>query len=320
MPESVRSGETGKRVGTLLGYSAAVVASLLTFPAAIPWMIAFWQFLFCFCLFTRISPLWPVLTSSAILVAKGTSLDPRLLALLFQVAVAIYVTHSRRLAPGRRHSAATCAGLIGGWGCWLFFTVGWNHSSQSLHESEDRAATVVCFGDSLTLNEDRTGGYPEVLQTLVDRSVVNLGQPGISTVEALPKLEELKRLKPGIVVIELGGHDFLKGKSRAEAKENLEQMIAVSRGLGAEVILFEIPRGFIYDPWWGLEREIAREQRVRLISDSVIRLFVLYSPFAPPGMWTAGPYLSDDGLHPNKNGNVEMAKAVARAISGKDER
>lgn len=306
-----------KRLGILLGYSAALIASLLTFPAGVPWMVGFWQALFSCCLLTQISPLWPVMTCAAILLAKGTSLDPRLLALLLQVAVAIYVTLVRRLQPAGRHSAATYAGLIGGWACWLFFTVGWNRTSQPMHETTERAAPVVCLGDSLTLNEDRTGGYPQVLQTLLDRPIVNLGQPGITTAEALPKLDELNRLQTGIVVIELGGHDFLKGKPRAEAKKNLEQMIAVSRGLGAEVILFEIPRGFIHDPWWGLEREIAREQQVTLIPDGVIRSFVLYSPFAPPGIWTGGPYLSDDGLHPNKNGNAVMAKAVARAIGGR---
>lgn len=306
-----------KRLGILLGYSAALIASLLTFPAGVPWIVGFWLALFSGCLLTRISPLWPVMTCAAILLAKGTSPDPRLLFLLLQVAVAIYVTLIRKFQPAGKHPAATYAGLIGGWVCWLLFTIGWNRTLQPLHETTERAAPVVCLGDSLTLNEDRTGGYPQVLQTLLERPIVNLGQPGITTAEALPKLDELNRLQPGIVVIELGGHDFLKARPRAEAKKNLEQMIAVSRGLGAKVILFEIPRGFIHDPWWGLEREIAREQQVTLIPDGVIRSFVLYSPFAPPGIWTGGPYLSDDGLHPNKNGNAVMAKAVARAIGGR---
>jgi len=313
-----KSFGSGRRLVLLIAYSAAVIASLLTFPAGIPWMVACWLALYCVCLFRGWNPLWPVATCAAILVAKGTSPDPGLLFLLMPSGVAIHVAFVRQFRTDRNARFATFPGVVVGWICWLFFYFSWERPPQSASRGFEAGSPIVCLGDSLTLNEERTGGYPEELQKLLDRTVINLGQPGITTAEALPRLVQLKQLRPGIVVIELGGHDFLKGKPRAEAKNNLELMIAAAREAGAEVILLEIPRGFIYDPWWGLERQIAREQRVTLIPDSVIRSFVLYSPFAPPGMWSRGPYLSDDGLHPNKNGNQVMAEAVARAIKGKD--
>ena len=41
--------------------------------------------------------------------------------------------------------------------------------------------------------------------------------------------------------------------------------------MGAGVALTEIPRGFMSDPFWGLEKEIAHEKDLELISDSGIR-------------------------------------------------
>jgi lysophospholipase L1-like esterase len=150
--------------------------------------------------------------------------------------------------------------------------------------------------------------------------VVNLGQPGVTSAEALRKLPELVAIKPQGVVIELGGHDFLKdpsllkSASRASAKRNIERLIEAARGCNAEVVLIEVPRGFVIDPYAGLERQIAREQDATLIADTVIRRFVLSSPVAPPGMWLGGPYLSDDGLHPNGRGNVLLASAVFNSL------
>ena len=80
------------------------------------------------------------------------------------------------------------------------------------------------------------------------------------------------------------------------------------------MVLIEIPRAFVSDPFAGLERELARQFDLELVSDTTIREFVLYSRHAPPGMWTGGPYLSDDGLHPNARGNELVASRVARSL------
>jgi hypothetical protein len=81
------------------------------------------------------------------------------------------------------------------------------------------------------------------------------------------------------------------------------------------VVLMEIPRGFLTDPYAGVERELARQYDLELISDSAIRQLVLFSPYAPPGMWINGNHLSDDGLHPNSRGNEHLANRVARSLS-----
>ena len=117
------------------------------------------------------------------------------------------------------------------------------------------------------------------------------------------------------MVIELGAHDYLNSNTRAETKANLKKIIDASRKMGAEVVLMETPRAFMSDPFWGLEREIAREEDVELIPDTALRIIFLHSPILPPGSWRGPPYLTDEGgIHPNAAGNEILADSVTAAL------
>jgi lysophospholipase L1-like esterase len=174
---------------------------------------------------------------------------------------------------------------------------------------------VVCLGDSMTSMGDGRAAYPERLGEIIALPVVNLGRPGIDTRQAADSLPDLVRARPQVVVLELGSHDFLKGRSRAETKAGLEKIIVACQEIGAEVVLMEMPRGYMIDPFAGLERELAREYDLELVPDTAIRRLLLASPALPPGQWIGGPYLTeDDGLHPNDLGNRLLAGYVADAL------
>jgi lysophospholipase L1-like esterase len=210
-----------------------------------------------------------------------------------------------------RSPALRIAALVAAWAlvpAWLAMTWGWvnvGHTSRRLALVADRP--IVCMGDSLSVT-----GYPRVLEKRLRVPVLDKAQGGITTTDGVRQLPEVLALKPQAIVIELGGHDSLRGKSRAEAGENLEKMIRAGREAGAEVFLFEIPRGFIVDPYAGLERELARKYDLELIHDGAIRQLVLFSPFTPLGR--SGRILSDDGLHPNDAGHVFLADRVQAAL------
>lgn len=172
-----------------------------------------------------------------------------------------------------------------------------------------RQRSVVCVGDSLTAY-----GYPKVLSTMINMPVVDLSEDGITTVQGVRKLDDILAAQPKVVVIELGGHDYLKGWPREEIKERLAQMISECQSNGAAVILFEIPCGLVTDPTRGVFREVAREHGARLIPDTAIRKLVFCSPHFPPCRWGWLPQLSDDGIHPNTRGNQALAVAVRDAI------
>ena len=124
----------------------------------------------------------------------------------------------------------------------------------------------------------------------------------------------MRKAKPRIVVIELGGHDYLEGFSREDTSVRLTALIKAAREAGAEVVLFEIPRGFVRNPYRGLERELAHTYGLELVPDTAIRKLVLFADHGPLDGLTSAPPLSDDGIHPNPEGCRMLAGYVANAI------
>jgi len=318
-PASERGWATGvTRIGRVVLISALVVLSLLTFPAAIPWMVALWMAWHTWSA-ARNRPAWlPLAACLAILLVKRTPWPPALIllvALMFAAAVCrLFQTCTNRLS---RLTVFSRTAVVGLWIVWAAVAIEWHAAASTGRQlSADPTRPVVCLGDSLTAGMSPGGGYPKNLGQLIDLPVVNLGQDGITSTDALEKLPELVAANPQVVVVELGGHDFLKGLGRATTRANLERIVDACRHIGAEVILVEIPRGFISDPYAGLERDLARHHDLELISDTAIRKLVLFSPHAPPGIWLPRAcHLSDDGLHPNARGKRFLAAEVANSVA-----
>jgi lysophospholipase L1-like esterase len=312
MATSPDVGIKRKRLGWVLGATVGVATSLFVFPSVVPWMIAGWLGYHTI-LVLRGRPGWIPLATCAIIVLVKNVDWPWALLLLAGITLAIGVWRGVRAwkRPDSATRRANFVSLAGVWAAWFAFTWTWMVDAQSSRAPElDANRPVVCIGDSLT-----SYGYPERLAELLAIPVLNLGIDGITSGDGVELLPKLIDANPQIVIIELGGHDFLQGHTRVETKANLQKIVDASQSIGAEVILMEIPRAFIVDPFGGLERELARENDLELIPDTAIRRLVLWSPFAPPGIWLGSDhYLSDDGLHPNARGNELMAEYVAEAL------
>lgn len=305
-----------RRVGRTILMTSLVVASLLTFPSAIPWMIAFWLAWHTIAV-ARGKPAWvPLLTCIAVLLAKCPYWSLSLIGFATVAALVLAGHATKRLAVKMR-SGFRWVSVLALWGVWALVVLQWRAMSTCDHPVPFvPARSVVCIGDSLTSGLLPDRGYPAQLQELIQLPVFNLGQSGITTEGALERFAKVAAFDPPpqIVIIELGGHDFLKGWARATTKANIEQMIEACRAMGAEVVLIEVPRGFMIDPFRGLERQIADEQDLELVADSAIREWVLWSPISPPGMWCPASRLSDDGIHSNPRGSAHLARRVADAL------
>jgi lysophospholipase L1-like esterase len=307
-----------KRAGGALAISTIAAVSLLTFPAAVPWMVAGWL-LWHTGLVMGGRPGWlPLAACAGILLVKRIPWMPGVIALGVAMLLAGVLGALRaRRGHGPRAKPSAWAALLMLWITWTAMALDWHASARrsrapALHPTRP----VVCLGDSLTAGAAPHGGYPRDLQKLITVPVVNLGQPGITSADALQLLPALEKADPQVVVVELGGHDYLKGYGRASTKANLTRIIEASQRMGAVVVLVEIPRGVISDPYAGLERELARQHDLELISDTPIRWLVYWSPYAPPGMWLPSKWhFSDDGLHPNARGNRLLARYVAEALA-----
>jgi lysophospholipase L1-like esterase len=167
------------------------------------------------------------------------------------------------------------------------------------------------LGDSLT-----DYGYPQELEKLISVPIADFGVNGIKTDDGIKMIPDILAANPQLVVIELGGHDYNADKKpRSATRSNLAKLIETFLDQDIAVILVEIPRGFISDPYDGLERDLAEEYDLQLIDDSVIRSFVFKGPMIPPGIWLdPSRRYSDDGLHPNTSGNEHFARVVCQSL------
>lgn len=306
-----RRGTSIWTILTAVFFGLLVGVSLLTFPAAALAMAGVWLLCHTFLVLEK-KPGWmPLLACLAILLVKRVAWLPGmsfLLVVLGVVGVLRLVGQWKSSGDSGRLDKVVL-GIV--WFAWLIAVIDSREAVQTSRRPVlDSERPIVCLGDSLTAY-----GYPDELASRLSVPVVNMGRDGISTTDGLELLPAIEELRPQAVVLELGGHDFMRAHGEATCRRNLEAIIEGCRAVGAEVVLVEIPRGIVIDRFMGLERRLARRQDLELISDSVLRRFVLLGPYAPPGMWLPREWhLSDDGLHPNARGNEMLADQVCDAL------
>lgn len=294
--------------------SAVVVTfgSLITFPAYIHWMASFWLTLSLLA-FARNKLMWPWLGCCVFIMAiKRPGYTPGfwILAIAF-IAVALVDWRAKRDTSESlnvRRMALYALVLIVA--TTTFGVMRWFAANTSRElVLDDRP--IACLGDSLT-----DYGYPQELEKLISVPVADFGVNGIKTDHGIKMIPDILAANPQLVVIELGGHDYnADRKPRSATRSNLAKLIEAFLDQEIAVILVEIPRGFISDPYDGLERELAGQYDLQLIDDSVIRSFVFNGPMIPPGMWLdPSRRYSDDGLHPNTLGNQIFARVVCQSL------
>ncbi len=296
------------RLLTTLAGTLAISGSLLVFPAGIPNLLAGWLVVHSVQVARGRSGWFSLVVAGSVPWVKGSYAIPGLVGF---TVLALAIGAGRVLCRSRPGWRVGLASLVLLWIAWGGLMFDWQRSFRAGSFARNvRPRPVVCLGDSLTAS-----GYPEELARQLAVPVLDFGVDGSTSADGVRRLPAILESPPLVVVIALGGHDYLRGRPRAATRANLEALVVACRAAGAEVVLFEMPRGFVLDPYRGLEREIARQHDLELIPDTVIRRLVLFSPMAPPGRWLDADWrLSDDGLHPNARGNRLLARQVARAL------
>jgi acyl-CoA thioesterase-1 len=159
---------------------------------------------------------------------------------------------------------------------------------------------LLVLGDSLSAayNMPEEAGWVALLEARLAATldspppVVNASISGETSAGGLSRLPALlAQHRPGLVLIELGGNDGLRGLPPAQFRENLERMIVLSREAGAKVMLagVEIP------PNYGAayrERFRAVFHDLAALHDVPLLPFILEGIALEPGMMQA------DGIHP----------------------
>lgn len=108
-----------------------------------------------------------------------------------------------------------------------------------------RGATVLALGDSLThgTGAPPEAAWPAVLAGLTGWNMVNAGVPGDTSAQALQRLPALlDEHRPALVLVGLGGNDFLRRLDPAATRANLRRICETILAAGAQVLLIAVPR------------------------------------------------------------------------------
>ncbi|QVL44802.1 MAG: arylesterase [Methylophilaceae bacterium] len=105
-------------------------------------------------------------------------------------------------------------------------------------------STVVILGDSLSYGKGAARGedYPSLLAERTDWHIVNAGVPGDTSAQGLARLPELLAThRPTLLMIVLGGNDFLRNINVVETEANIRAIIQVAKLNKVQAILVAIP-------------------------------------------------------------------------------
>lgn len=186
--------------------------------------------------------------------------------------------------------------------CLLVFFSGCGRQPRIARLAE--SSVVVAFGDSLTAGTGSSGAesYPSVLAGLIGCRVVNAGVPGEDSSAALRRLPAvLQEAKANLVILCQGGNDMLLKQDHEVIRSNLDAMVSMARGAGADVILIGVPRPGLRLKVPPFYRQIADKHGIPYDSATIAKVL-------------RSPSLKSDYVHPNAAGYRKMAESIAALI------
>ena len=162
---------------------------------------------------------------------------------------------------------------------------------------------VLAFGDSVTYGTgaDRGEDWPTLLAGLTGWQVINAGVPGDTAAAGTARIQALlDEHKPKLVIIEIGGNDFLRRRPADAVKRDLKTLVDASRAAGAIPLLIGVPEPSVMTVVAGkptdspIYAELGKEEKIPVISD-------VFSDVL------SRPELCADTIHPNAAGYRRLA-------------
>ena len=172
------------------------------------------------------------------------------------------------------------------------------------HSNIARGSTVLALGDSLTAGygAGADAAYPAVLAHSSGWQVVNGGVSGDTSAQALARLPALMQQNPKLVLVSIGGNDFLRRLPESETRANIRRIVATVEAAGVPVVLVAVPY-FTTGALFGrlsdhpLYAELAQELNIPLLA----------------GVWAeilGDPKLKSDQIHANAQGYRVFAEKM----------
>lgn len=116
-------------------------------------------------------------------------------------------------------------------------------SKTAPHAALPEGSTILALGDSLTAGygADAEAAYPAVLAGFTGWQVINGGVSGNTSAQALARLPALMRRQPQLVLVSIGGNDFLRKVPEADTRSNIRQIVQQIKAAGVPAVLVAVP-------------------------------------------------------------------------------
>lgn len=176
-------------------------------------------------------------------------------------------------------------------------------SKEEIINTPPHNDVIVAFGDSLVEGVGATPGNDliSLLENTSDRRIINLGKSGDTTETALQRIDEVLSYEPGVVIVLLGGNDYLRRVPQEETEENLSEIIQTIQAEGAAVLLLGVRGGLLNDQYASMYEKLSREYGTAYVSDVLKGLI-------------SNPEYMSDAIHPNDRGYARIAERVAPVL------
>lgn len=191
--------------------------------------------------------------------------------------------------------AAVLIALVG----WYF----WRGEGSVKNVPLRSTGPILFFGDSLVSGVGATAGHdlPALLTRSLGEPVLNYGVAGDTTRQGLVRAHEAVDEHPRLVLVLLGGNDFLQKVPREETFANLEKIIDRFQADGAAVVLIGVRSGIIGGGADDAYEALAAKTASLYIEDALKGVFGDVS-------------LMSDTIHPNDKGYEKIAERLLAEI------
>ena len=165
-------------------------------------------------------------------------------------------------------------------------------------------STIVAFGDSLVEGYGATPGndFVSLLSRRLGVPILNAGHGGDTTAAALSRVDrDVLSRDPRIVIVLLGGNDFLRRVPKEQTFANLSTIVERIRSKGAAVVIVGVNGGLWRDPYSGEYEKVARRTSAGFVPDILDDIL-------------GDQRLMADSIHPNDLGYRIVADRVEPAL------
>jgi Lysophospholipase L1 and related esterases len=169
---------------------------------------------------------------------------------------------------------------------------------------DSRGTSVIAFGDSLTAGYGAGAGedWPSRVAASTNIPIVNAGHSGDTTEDALARIDDdVLARDPRIVIVGLGGNDFLRGFPIASTESNLRAIVQKIHARGAMVVLLGFRFPSLDANYEKMYERVAEEEGCLLVKRVM------------KGILTDAK-LKSDQIHPNAAGYALMAERIASPL------